>query len=71
MLTINKVRFKNFMSYGGAWSEVDFDKDQLTVVASKNGSGKCLDKFSQITVRFANEQQQKVFNDFMKNKKRK
>ena len=40
MLTIRKVRFKNFLSYGGAWSEVDFDKDQLSVVQSGNGQGK-------------------------------
>jgi DNA repair exonuclease SbcCD ATPase subunit len=40
MLTINKVRFKNFMSYGGAWSEVDFNSSQLSVVVATNGSGK-------------------------------
>lgn len=40
MLTIKKVRFKNFMSYGGAWSEVDFDKDQLTVISAQNAVGK-------------------------------
>lgn len=40
MLTIRKVRFKNFLSYGGAWSEVEFDKDQLSVVQSGNGQGK-------------------------------
>ena len=40
MLTIRKVRFKNFLSYGGAWSEVSFDHDQLTVITASNGAGK-------------------------------
>lgn len=40
MLTINKVRFKNFLSYGGAWNEVTFDHDQLSVVSAVNASGK-------------------------------
>lgn len=40
MLTIKKVRFKNFLSYGGAWNEIDFDNCQLSVVQSGNGQGK-------------------------------
>lgn len=40
MLTIDKVKFRNFMSYGGAWSEVDLSNHQLTVVVGLNGRGK-------------------------------
>lgn len=45
MLTINKIRFKNFKSYGSAWSEIDLVKNQLTAISGKNGGGKttCID----------------------------
>lgn len=40
MLTVNKIRFKNFMSYGAAWNEVDISKDQLVAINGVNGGGK-------------------------------
>ena len=42
MLTIKNIRFKNFMSYGAAWTEVDLIRDQLSVISGRNGGGKCL-----------------------------
>lgn len=40
MLTVKNIRFKNFMSYGAAWNEVDLVKDQLSVISARNGGGK-------------------------------
>lgn len=64
MLTIDKVKFRNFMSYGGAWSEVNFAKDQLTVVASKNGAGKCLKADSVLNIRFNDNEAFEEFNRY-------
>lgn len=66
MLTIDKVKFRNFMSYGGAWSEVDLSNVQLTVVSATNGSGKCLDKRTNIKVRAQDERCARLLSDFMK-----
>lgn len=40
MLIFHKIRFKNFKSYGNVFTEVDFQKNQLTGIVGKNGNGK-------------------------------
>ena len=40
MIIFKKVRFKNFKSYGNAWSEIILNKDQLTAILGQNGGGK-------------------------------
>lgn len=40
MIVFKKIRFKNFKSYGNAWSEVDLNRDQLTAILGQNGGGK-------------------------------
>lgn len=40
MLKFKKVRFKNFMSYGEQFTEVDLDTHDSTLVIGKNGQGK-------------------------------
>lgn len=62
MLTLNKVKFRNFKSYGGAWTEVDLSHDQLSVIIGRNGQGKCVDKSTKIKVKFKNKAQQYRFN---------
>ncbi len=52
MLTVNKIRFKNFMSYGAAWNEVDISKDQLVAINGVNGGGKCLDRNTKLTIKY-------------------
>ena len=40
MITFEKIRFKNFLSYGNHFSEVDFQKAKTTLIIGKNGYGK-------------------------------
>jgi len=40
MIIIKKVRFKNFLSYGNAFTEVDLISAKKTVIAGTNGVGK-------------------------------
>ena len=40
-MKINKLRWKNFTSWGNAWNEMDFDtKSGLSLICGVNGSGK-------------------------------
>jgi DNA repair exonuclease SbcCD ATPase subunit len=39
-MKLNKIRWQNLLSYGNYWTEVDFLKDDLTVIVGINGSGK-------------------------------
>jgi len=40
MILFKKVRFKNFLSYGNAWTEIDLSANHMTLVVGENGSGK-------------------------------
>ena len=63
MLTIKNIRFKNFMSYGAAWTEVDLVKNQLSVISAKNGGGK-----TSIICALSFALYNKAFNGASKNK---
>ena len=40
MITFNKIRYKNFLSTGDAFTELQFDKSESTLVVGENGAGK-------------------------------
>ena len=62
MITFEKLKFRNFMSYGGAWSELTLNDSQLTAIAAKNASGKCLDPKTNVNIRFTDLETAVVFN---------
>lgn len=39
-LQLVKVRWKNFLSYGEQWNEVNFTAHNMTLISAKNGNGK-------------------------------
>lgn len=39
-LKLETIRWKNFLSYGEQWSEVDFTKNNMTLITGSNGNGK-------------------------------
>lgn len=40
MITFKTLKWRNFLSYGNTWSEIDFTKHKTTMISGKNGSGK-------------------------------
>jgi len=40
MIFFNKIRYKNFLSTGDAFTEIQFDKSESTLVVGENGAGK-------------------------------
>ena len=40
MIVFKKLRLKNFRSFGNQWSEVELDRNHLTLISAPNGSGK-------------------------------
>jgi len=40
MIHFEKIKFKNFLSYGNHFQEIDFSKSKTTLVVGKNGFGK-------------------------------
>ena len=40
MITFQKIRWKNFLSTGQQWTEIDFQKNKTNLVIGTNGAGK-------------------------------
>jgi DNA repair exonuclease SbcCD ATPase subunit len=40
MIEFQKLRWKNLLSYGNFFTEIDFQKHNMTLISGKNGSGK-------------------------------
>lgn len=41
MIEFEKIRFKNFLSFGNTMTEIDFKKSPMTLLSGRNGVGKC------------------------------
>jgi ABC-type cobalamin/Fe3+-siderophores transport system ATPase subunit len=41
MITFKKIRWRNFLSTGHQFTEIDFQKHQTNLIIGTNGSGKC------------------------------
>jgi len=40
MILFKKIRWKNFLSTGNQWTEVDFEKNNTNLIIGTNGAGK-------------------------------
>lgn len=40
MMNVKKIRFRNFLSFGNAWTEVEFVDGKISLVVGENGNGK-------------------------------
>lgn len=40
MIRFQRIRYKNFLSFGNAFTEIDFSRSPTTLVTGKNGAGK-------------------------------
>lgn len=40
MLKLKSIRFKNFLSYGNSWSEIDLTDGSINIITARNGQGK-------------------------------
>lgn len=40
MLIFERIRFKNFLSYGNSWTEIELNKAKDTLIIGENGAGK-------------------------------
>jgi DNA repair exonuclease SbcCD ATPase subunit len=40
MITFKKIRWKNFLSTGQHFTEIDFQKNQTNLIVGTNGAGK-------------------------------
>ena len=51
MIVIQKLRYKNIMTAGNIFTEIDFRPSGTTLIVGDNGSGKCFSRNTRIRVR--------------------
>ena len=66
MLIFEKIRYKNFLSTGNIFTEIDFTKHKMNLISGSNGAGKCLRGNTKTKINFKNEEVEKKFIEFMK-----
>jgi predicted ATP-binding protein involved in virulence len=54
MIIFENIKWKNFLSTGNLYTEIDFKKSNTTIVVGKNGSGKCFSINTKVRLRNKN-----------------
>ena len=65
MIDFEKIRFKNFLSYGNQFTEIKLNKAATNLIQSPNGYGKCLRGNTEIEIRFKTPEFQKLYEDWL------
>lgn len=63
-LIFTKLRWKNFLSTGNIFTELDLDKHSTVLISGINGSGKCVHPSTSIEVRM-DEETRKKYEEFL------
>ena len=64
-IVFEKIRFRNFLSVGNSFTEIDLNKNKNTLIVGKNGFGKCLRVRTNIDINFNNENTKNKFKNFI------
>jgi len=54
MINFSKIKFKNFLSYGNAFTEIELNVANKTLLCGRNGFGKCVDINTPIRIQNTN-----------------
>ena len=52
MIIFKKIRYKNLLSTGNSFTEIELDSVNKTCISGFNGRGKCVHHSTQIDVKF-------------------
>lgn len=66
MLNFKKIKWKNFLSTGNLFTEVQLDKNKTTLISGSNGHGKCLDPNTEIEIIIEDCSVMKKFKKYLK-----
>jgi hypothetical protein len=69
MIIFKKIRYRNFLSTGNQFNEINFLQHETNLIVGTNGAGKCLHKSTEVDIQFLDKEVEKKFKKFIKNKK--
>jgi len=55
VIFFNKLRYKNILSTGNQFTEIDLRSNKATLIIGANGQGKCLDGDTEIDIEMPEE----------------
>lgn len=67
-LIFKSIKWKNFLSTGNDFTEINLNSYKSTLIVGENGCGKCLHPSTQISVQAKTEEIDEIFKNFMKNR---
>jgi hypothetical protein len=65
MVIFEKIRFKNFLSYGNTFTEIPLNVERTTLSTGVNGQGKCVHPSTKIDIIFDDPATEKLFKEFL------
>jgi predicted ATP-binding protein involved in virulence len=65
MIVFKKLKWKNFLSTGNIFTEVDLNSSNTTLIVGENGSGKCLRGSTEVEVSFEDNETEKKLKKFL------
>ncbi len=64
-IKFKQIRYKNFLSTGSQFTEIFLNKSPTTIIVGENGSGKCVDKTTEIEIQFEDKEAKDLFLKFL------
>lgn len=66
MIVFKRIRWKNLLSTGNVFSELELNSSKTNLLVGKNGYGKCLKSTTEIDVYFDDKNIENIFVNFVK-----
>lgn len=66
-LIFRKIKWKNFLSTGNDFTEINLNAHKTTLLVGENGVGKCLRGSTEVEVLFEDIETEKKLKDFLNN----
>jgi ABC-type dipeptide/oligopeptide/nickel transport system ATPase component len=67
-IAFGKIRWKNLLSTGNAFTELDLSTQGTTLIVGENGAGKCVRKNTTVDITFADEETKEKYMRFVNSK---
>lgn len=68
MIHFQNIQWRNFLSYGDYFTEVQLDASKLNLLSATNGIGKCVRASTKVDIDFEDEETRRAFLDYMESK---
>jgi hypothetical protein len=64
MIRFNNIKWRNFLSTGNQFTEIQLNKNPTTLIVGENGAGKCVDPSTKIEIQISDPEIRRKFEEF-------